>query len=341
MLLFFSFIIRVLEQNSLTFPFLCFPIIQIFTRIQYDYPSEYKEFGISDLVPGVIAPLMQTHLSTWKPLEEPTKHIDLIKQWGTILGVKQLQTTNVFDPYSALVWAGIIPSIRTATNFWNPRVHQPMAALLDAWAPLLPSYILDNVLEQIILSKIVSEVAIWDPLTDTIPIHVWILPWHGLLGPKLSAKVYPKIRDTLGNALATWLPSDRSARAMITPWAKVFDSGEMEAFVIKYIVPKLQVSLAELIINPVQQDLECWNQFWEWNEIIPTILIAQILDKCFFPKWIQTLVIWLNQNPNLDQVSRWYVGWKTLFSDDVLKQITVKGKRNQVNLFLIRAKTIL
>lgn len=298
---------------------------KIFIRIQSEYPAEYKEFGLSDLVPGVIAPLFQVELQNWNPLEKPTHHVDLLKQWGIILGVQQTQSSNVFDPYSALVWSGVMPSIRSATSNWNPRDHQPMAALLDAWAPLFPSHILDNVLEQLILPRINSCVEQWDPLTDTIPIHVWILPWANLLRDKLDENIYPTIREKLGNALIAWLPSDRSARAMILPWNTVFADGDMQAFLLKYIIPKLQMSLAELIINPLQQDLEYWNQVWEWNELIPPLLMSQILDKFFFPKWMQTLVIWLNQSPNLDQVSRWYTGWKNLLSDAVLKQTVIKG----------------
>lgn len=298
---------------------------KIFAKIQSEYPAEYKEFGLSDLAPGVIAPLIQAELQTWDPLEDPTRYLDLLKLWGTLLGVQQLRTTNVFDPYSALIWSGVIPSIRSATSTWNPRIHQPMAALLDAWAPLFPSHILDNVLEQLILPRIAICVDQWDPLTDIIPIHMWILPWSGLLRDKMDESIYPTIRDKLGNALLSWMPSDRSARAMILPWNKVFADGDMQAFLLRYIIPKLQLSLAELIINPLQQDLEYWNQVWEWNELIPPVLMSQILDKFFFPKWMQTLVIWLNQSPNLDQVSRWYTGWKNQLSDEILQQTTVKG----------------
>lgn len=299
---------------------------KIFVKIQSEYPAEYKEFGLDDLVAGVIAPLFQHELKDWKPLEEPTKHVDLLKRWATILDVRQLKTTNVFDPYSALVWSGIMPNIRTATSIWNPRIHHTMAAFLDAWASLLPSHILDNILEQLILPRITLFVEQWDPLTDTIPIHVWILPWKDLLGDKMQQTVYPTIREKLGTALVAWMPSDRSARAMIAPWQNIFDDGDLQSFLVKHIIPKLQISLTELIINPMQQELECFNQVWEWHEIIPSVMMAQMLDKIFFPKWMQTLVIWLNQNPNLDQVSRWYTGWKSRFSDSFLQQTNIKGK---------------
>lgn len=299
---------------------------KIFVKIQSEYPAEYKEFGLDDLVAGVIAPLFQQELTEWNPLDEPTKHIESLKRWATILNVRQLQTTNVFDPYSALVWSSVMPSIRLATAVWNPRNHQSMAAFLDAWSTLLPSHILDNILEQLILPRISGAVEHWDPLTDTTPIHVWILPWTELLGDKFQETVYPTIREKLGKALGAWLPSDRSARAMLSPWKNTFDDGDLQSFLIKYIIPKLQLSLTELIVNPMQQELEYFNQVWEWHELVPVEMMAQMFDKLFFPKWMQTLVIWLNQNPNLDQVSRWYSGWKSRFSEKFLQQTNIKGE---------------
>lgn len=224
--------------------------------MQTDFAPEYKEFGLGDLAPGVIAPLLNTELDGWKPLEEPTKHVDLLKQWRRILGFYQVQqATNVFDPYASLVWSGVMPSIRAAVSDWNPKEQEPMAALLDAWAPLLPSFTLDNILEKLILPRIQQCVDEWDPLTDTMPIHRWILPWSGLLGDKMDENIYPTIREKLGNALVGWLPQDRSARAMITPWLGFFGDSDMHLFLLRHIVPKLQLCLTELIINPLEQDM--------------------------------------------------------------------------------------
>lgn len=54
-----------------------------------------------------------------------------------------------------------------------------------------------------------------------------------------------------------------------------------------------------------------------------------MLDRHFFPKWLQTLVIWLNQAPNLDQVSRWYSGWKSQIPPDCLAQPAIKDHFNR------------
>ncbi|XP_058447585.1 septin-interacting protein 1 [Malaya genurostris] len=297
---------------------------RVFVRMQTEFPAEYKEFGLADLAPGVVAPLIAARLKEWNPFVEPTLHLDLFKRWRSILGSSDTERRNLLDPYSGLVWSGVIPSIRSAATNWDPRIHQPMIALLDAWAPLLPAWILDNVLEQITMNKLTSAVTEWDPLTDTIPIHIWIQPWAGILGSKMEESIYPTIREKLSKALKAWNPEDRSARAMITPWKGVMAEEDLQAFLTKNIIPKLELRLTELVINPLQQDLEIFNQVWEWNELISTLQMASILDKYFFPKWIQTLVLWLNQSPNFDQVTRWYQGWKSQFTDDIIRQTNIK-----------------
>uniref|UniRef100_A0A182PIZ5 G-patch domain-containing protein n=1 Tax=Anopheles epiroticus TaxID=199890 RepID=A0A182PIZ5_9DIPT len=297
---------------------------RIFVRLYADYPAECKEFGLSDLAAGVVAPLIASRLREWKPFSEPTRHLDIFKRWKSILAPSSTNTNSLLDPYSAVVWSGVVPSIRSAANEWNPRAHQPMIALLDAWAPLLPAWILDNVLEQIVLVKLSAAVIEWDPLTDTVPIHCWIHPWTELLGPKMEGNIYPSIREKLARALKAWHPEDRSARAMLTPWKGVFAEEDLQVFLAKNVIPKLELRLTELIVNPLQQDLEVFNQVWEWHELVSPLQMATTLDKYFFPKWLQTLVIWLNQSPNFDQVSRWYQGWKAQFTDDIVRHPNIK-----------------
>uniref|UniRef100_A0A336M495 CSON002687 protein n=1 Tax=Culicoides sonorensis TaxID=179676 RepID=A0A336M495_CULSO len=297
---------------------------KIFVQLKVNYPTEYKEFQLQDLVPGIIAPLVNTSLRDWDPFENPTEPIPLVKKWMNLLDTKISESKDMFDPYSVLIWSGIVPRIRLTANNWNPRSPHIMAALLDTWAPLLPEWILDNILEQMVLAKITSCVNEWDPLTDHIPIHTWIHPWVQLLGAKMQTTVYPIIRDKLSKALRAWSPEDRSARLMIAPWKGVFNADDMEVFLTKNIIPKLEMRIQELIINPLQQDLEIFNQVWEWNEIISLNFMVHLLDRNFFPKWMQILVLWLNQNPNFDQVSRWYQGWKGQFNEAFLQHPQIK-----------------
>ena len=296
---------------------------KLFIEIKFNHPNEYKEFNMGDLAPGVIAPLINATLKDWDALRDPTKYVGLIKSWADLLDYSSSSTTTVFDPYPALVWSSVIPCFRRAASDWNPRSHAPMAALLDTWSALLPDWMLDNVLEQIILNRLTQAVNEWDPLTDIYPIHTWILPWASILGTKMETNVYKTICEKLSKALRAWNPEDRSARAMIQPWKNVFREEDLQMFLHKNIVPKLEHRMTELVLNPIQQDLEIFNQVWEWNELLSALVMANILDKYFFPKWMQTLVLWLNQSPNFDEVSRWYTGWKGILSEAVLRQTNV------------------
>lgn len=296
---------------------------KIFIDLKVSFPNEFKEFSLGDLAPGIIAPLITASMKDWNPLEQPTKHVIVIKKWSELLDYSKTTSTTVFEPYPALVWSTVIPCFRRAAADWNPKNHTQMAALLDAWSALLPEWMLDNVLDQIVLNKLTQAVAEWDPLTDIVPIHTWIIPWSNILGSKMHGNVYKSICNKLSKAFLSWHPSDRSALAMIKPWKGVFMDEELSIFLYKNVVPKLEYRMGEIIFNPLQQDLEIFNQVNEWHELLSPLVMSSILDKYFFPKWMQTLVLWLNQSPNFDEVSRWYTGWKRLISEAVLKQPNV------------------
>ena len=57
-----------------------------------------------------------------------------------------------------------------------------MVYLLDSWNPVLPNWMMEHILEQLILPKIRKEVDHWNPSTDLLLIHVWIHPWLPRLG---------------------------------------------------------------------------------------------------------------------------------------------------------------
>ncbi|XP_065581425.1 tuftelin-interacting protein 11-like isoform X2 [Artemia franciscana] len=177
-------------------------------------------------------------------------------------------------------------------------------------------------LHHFILPKIQSEVDTWNPLTDTIPIHSWVHPWIPLLGQNLDI-VYPTIRQKLGYALINWHPSDKSARLVLEPWLTVFPKAHMDAFLIKHIVPKLAKELNAMTINPQSQVLDQWNWVMAWEDLLPIVQVTTMLEKFFFPKWLQVLATWLNHNPNYEEVTNWYKGWKVLFLENIAKHPSV------------------
>lgn len=85
-------------------------------------------------------------------------------------------------------------SISCFSSAWQCRKCEPMIDFLEKWIPMIPGWILENILQQLILPRLQHDVEEWNPLTDTLPIHTWIHPWLPLLG---ICQVYLNLRFTL------------------------------------------------------------------------------------------------------------------------------------------------
>ena len=110
------------------------------------------------------------------------------------------------------------------------------------------------------IPRLQTELDAWNPVTDVVPVHSWIHPWLPLMGERLQP-LYVTIRAKLANCLVNWDPTDRSAKLIIEPWRDVFAKGEMEAFLIKAICPKLKMALHLMPIDSSNTGIgEVYNQ---------------------------------------------------------------------------------
>ena len=66
-----------------------------------------------------------------------------------------------------------------------------------------------------------------------------------------------------------------------------------------------------------------------WKNILPHQHFVSLMEKSFFPRWIQVLRKWLCNQPNYDEVTKWYIGWKSMFSEDLLANATIKAQFNR------------
>ncbi|XP_041095950.1 tuftelin-interacting protein 11-like isoform X2 [Polyodon spathula] len=305
---------------------------QLFERLQGDFYEEYKAFGLADLAVAMVHPLLKEHFRDWEPLKDGIYGIEVIGKWRALLESGQMAHSqpdmNAMDPYHRMLWEVWLPFVRASVTRWQPRNCGPMVDFLESWAPILPIWILENILEQLIFPKLQREVESWNPLTDTVPIHSWIHPWLPLMQAQLEP-LYPPIRSKLASALQKWHPSDSSAKLILQPWRDVFTPGSWEAFMVKNIVPKLGLCLSEFVVNPHQQHMDPFQWVLDWEGMLSPSSLVGMLDKHFFPKWLQVLCSWLSNNPNYEEITKWYLGWKSMLSDAVLAHPSVKEKFNE------------
>ncbi|CAH1799129.1 unnamed protein product [Owenia fusiformis] len=301
----------------------------IFTELQEQYYEEYKIYDLNSLAVAMVFPLVKTYFDNWEPLKNNKVGLLTIQKWKNILEDPNRRFTHSqssMDAYERLMWEIWMPFLRAVIQKqWSVRDSDSLIELLENWMPVLPQWILNNILEQQVMPKLNEEVENWDPTTDTMPIHAWLHPWLPLLGERLQP-LYASIRHKLSKALSQWHPSDPSAKMILTPWVKVFKRGHLDAFLVKNIVPKLLQCMQEFVVNPHQQQLDPWNWVMSWHDMLPITSMTTILEKAFFPKWLQVLATWLASNPDYNEVTKWYQGWKTMFSDALKAEPIVKDK---------------
>ena len=136
----------------------------------------------------------------------------------SLISLPSILPTTSMDPYDRLVWDCWMPKFRSTISSWSPRICNPVIDLLECWMPLLPSWVMDNILDQMVLPRLHKEVETWDPTTDTMPIHAWVHPWLPLMGttiafceafmsssPSLLALLFPSLL-LLSSSLSLPLP---------------------------------------------------------------------------------------------------------------------------------------
>ncbi|EXB56430.1 Tuftelin-interacting protein 11 [Morus notabilis] len=195
-----------------------------------------------------------------------------------------------------------------------------MLKFLDYWEKLLPSSVLDRILDDIVLPKLKNVVDSWEPHRETVPIHVWMHSVATSAGTQVGGCIsnnmlqveqysftaaqrkYFVANEQDMDELIVY--ADGSAFTILSPWKAVFESASWEELMRRFIVPKLQLVLQEFQVNPAKQNLDQFYWVTSWAPVIPVHLMVDVMEKFFFSKWLQVLYHWLRANPNFEEVTK-------------------------------------
>ncbi|CAL8461887.1 g1418 [Coccomyxa elongata] len=312
-------------------------LARTYSELQSAYREEYVMYNLAAAALAQVMPRLTSLLAEWQPLEEPDRGLQYFSAWRPLLE-SDAQRDAIFqdvspyaseDSYTRLLSAVVLPKLAGAiTNSWEPRDPEPPLRFLEFWADLLPTGVQCHILDTLILPKLSRAVQSWEPVQERVPLHAWLHPWLEMLGPQLE-DLYPPIRFKLATALQAWHPSDASALALLSPWHKVFDSKEWGALIGRSILPKLAHTLdMEFAVNPVAQDLAPWHWVMSWASVLPRPQLISLLEKHFFPKWHAVLQHWLAHNPDFDEVTAWYLGWKGMLPPEAQDHERIRAHLN-------------
>ncbi|KAI9252420.1 GC-rich sequence DNA-binding factor-like protein-domain-containing protein [Phascolomyces articulosus] len=305
----------------------------VFEQMQQKYSTEIEQLGLDQLVVAVWAPIMKFKSAHWDVLVDPTWGAADVQKWrsllvsnddpvrdetGLLVPRPKSKETLKATPYETMMNTIWLVRVRSAiNNQWNIRDPDPLVQLLETWKPLLPRFIFENIVNQLVLPKISRAVSDWDPRNDPEMIHTWIHPWLPVLEAWRLGELFTTIRHKLAVVLRVWHPSDESALHIIMPWKEVWTRQQMESFINKSVLPKLtRIMRDEFIVNPREQQLDPLIWCMAWKDIISEPILSQLIENEFFTKWLDVLYKWLTlsrDRVNYDEVREWYLWWRQVF----------------------------
>ncbi|KAF2193853.1 TFP11-domain-containing protein [Zopfia rhizophila CBS 207.26] len=317
-------------------------VVSQLETMQFEYGDEILSFGLTAAAVGAIHPLFKQEMLDWEPLENPMHLVPYLVRLRTILGVNKDSsvTRNGIDdfdrpwkqkattPYETMIYTLWLPRVRTAIiNDWEPQMPTALIALIEAWKDILPAFVYNNVLNQLVVQKLSAAVQNWNPRTalkkkhtSTLP-HIWLFPWFQYLSehhtdPRSSSGLLADVKRKFRVALDTWDLS-RGTIPGLEHWREVL-RGELDNTLVRHLLPRLGDLLRlEFEADPSDQNLKPIEQILAWKSFFKPSVMGQLLVAEFFPKWLYTLHSWLTAEPNYEEVGEWFTWWQGVFPEGI------------------------
>jgi len=310
---------------------------KLFSTLKEQHSQEYRVFRLSRLAVGLVFPLVTQELLDWVPMEDPARISRILIPWKKLLQSSDTEAQLAMSGgqrlgtqiSGKLLEDVILPAIRPhLVNDWDVRDIEGGFRLFEALEKVFEPSLFSKALDQLLLPKLKSEVDSWRPKSSGVPVHKWLLPWVHLAGEDKLSSFYPTVRHKINGHLENWIPSDPTAKELLAPWHKVFDAQSWGGLMSRCIVPKLQLSLSSLRINPADdsKNVTIFQEVAAWAGLVEEPILVQLLLGDFFPKWHLALYNWMIGKPNFEEVQRWYQGWRSLMPSELTGNTQIKAQ---------------
>ena len=306
-------------------------------NIEQSFQESHHVAGLQEIAVAAIHPLFRTAMSEWVPLQDPTSVVPYLRRLAYIVSIEPeskdtaiaLQNgISYFKPqsksttcYESMIYNLWLPPVRSAIiNEWDVYDPDSLIAVLKAWQSILPSFVMANVIDQLVVRRLTEAIAAWKPRNTqkrhrhSKPPHVWLFPWLEYLDEQHTDLKNPTgllsdIKRKFKALLSSW---DLTSGVLpgLDEWRSVLQS-DLSNMLVRHLLPRLALHLSEsFVVDPSDQDLTPLEDVLKWKRFFSLDVIAHLLRVEFFSKWHQTLHVWLTNDPNYEEISEWIQWWK-------------------------------
>ena len=270
------------DPSAVSIPVAISSIISLY----HAFPQEVTLFGLIRLVSTLTDATVHTLTENWDPLSNPQLLQDLKNEWDPLVNTLDRNSDAALASESrhslqVMFNRYCLPCINrvlSSESCWNPVQGGSAQAAVELVLEVrvtVSTHVADDLLEKIILPRLVAAVDEWVPVhslkqngstavseaTAVVPLHEWLQPWLPLVGSRLS-EIYPTIRRKISKALEAAgtgsgakvgaqvvhtnavvetisTLSLHDARKMIVPWLDIFDRTALDRMLVRAVVPRL------------------------------------------------------------------------------------------------------
>lgn len=304
------------------------PLVEPFNRLLSEFKDEYSRLSLDDVVVGAIDLVLKPTLSSWQPFDVSSDALlSSLKPWRKALKISTEAAGNPSDAdremtaWESLLWYRWLPKVRsTINNEWSPTDAWPAVHLVESWESLLPVFIRDNVLSQLVVPKVMAAIESWTGRgKGQVSLAAMVFPWLPLLGDR-HGEVLEEGKRRIRSLLRRWKPAD-GFPAELPRWrTDIFSPREWDSLIAEHVLGKLGSVLRDLVINPRDQDMTAvLTDVMPWHSLIRLSNFTRLFELEFFPKWLNVLYLWLvHPGYNGEEVAQWFEMWKRAFPAEVL-----------------------
>ncbi len=283
----------------------------------------YASLQLPDLLYGLLEKALTLYFARSDYERSPERGRDMAVMLKGLLATYQSrwnEQEEAVDYWILLQTSIIVPPLRAyLVRSWDCK-NRPHVAVnaLATWSSVLDEDVNHFLLHRVVWPKLLQCVEVWDPFTDSIPLHEWLHPWLPSVAREMEQVLYPIIVGKLVLALSEWEPQDGSAHALLQPWRNCFTASQLETVSQSRLLPKLASFLsASFRLSPGRQDESgALEAVLVWHDWIPSNSFVKLLARSVFPRIYSSAYQWVVTEkvpPSGLQIVAWYRDLKSRF----------------------------